>query len=546
MSPRMRSTIIHGMDTKSILPLDGGACTLAGIRTGGVNGAPGPHGAHPIPATRWLAIAAAVALATACGGGGGSGSAPTPTPPAPSTTQVSAASTLSSNCGLAVANTAASPPEAYTLNSAVQPQLAANPANPQTLYGLFEQDRWDAIGTRAISFSSSSNGGVTWGAISALPFSVCGGGSGPGVAYDRASDPSIAVGQGGTVFASALAFSAAGFLAAGGKTAVLVSRSTDGGATWQAPTVAISGVGTVAGPNTFNDRDAIAADPNGPDVYLVWDQLNSVTTASVPTYLAHSGDSGATWSTASIIYLPSSGQTFNNQPSVLPNGHVVNVFTVVGGFSAQQLLAIRSTDHGATWLPSAGVVIAPLAPVGTANPIAGGAPIRDSFLMAQTAVDPVNGTLAAVWQDGTPSGGARDGIVMSLSHDEGATWSAPVQVNTVPAVAAFDPTVHFGSNGRIAVTYYDFRDYVSGSTTLSTSLWLRESADGGVTWTEKRLYGPFDLNSAARADQSAGSTGNALFLGDQQGLAWTGVAWAALFAATNAQGPQVFGGVLPP
>jgi len=515
------------------------------FRAGNGNG-PGRY-----PAIHGATMAAAAMLACACGGGGSGGSSPpAPPPPAPSTIQVSGPSTLAPSCGLAVGNAAAPPPEAFALNSAVQPQLAANPANPLLLYGVFEQDRWNAIGARAISFSGSKDGGVSWSAVSALPFSVCGGSAGPGAAYDRASDPSIAVGPSGILYASALAFNAAGFQAAGGSSAVLVSRSTDGGATWQAPTAVIGDVGASPGPYVFNDRDAIAADPHGPDVYLLWDQISSDTAASMPTYLAHSGDGGATWPAAKIIYQPGSGyQTLNNQPLVLPNGHVVDVFTVELVFSfggPQQLVAIRSTDHGATWLPNPGVVIAQMAPVGTANPIASGAPIRDSAYMAQTAVDPSSGTLAAVWQDGSPSGGVRDGIVLSLSHDEGATWSTPVQVNSVPSVAAFDPTVHFGSNGRIAVTYYDFRDYVSGSTTLSTGLWLRESADGGATWTEKRLYGPFDLNTAARADLIVGQTGNALFLGDQQGLAWTGAAWAALFAATTTQGSGVFAGVMPP
>jgi hypothetical protein len=505
------------------------------------------HKAGSLPAANFYLAIAVAALLSACGGGGGSTASnpPPPAPPVPSTIQVSGASALSPTCGLAVANQAALPAEVPAFNSAVQPQLAANLSNPQQLYGVYEQDRWDAIGTRAINFASSSNGGVTWSGITPLPFSACGG-PGAGAAYDRASDPSIAVGQSGTIYASALAFSAGGFLAAGGTSAVLVTRSTDGGATWQTPTVAISDPGTVAGPNYFNDRDAIAADPNGPDVYLLWDQISNVSGASMPTYLAHSGDGGAHWSAAKIIYQPGPlTQTFNNQPLVLPNGDVVDIFTVINGFFGQ-LTAIRSTDHGANWLPSPGVLIAPITTVGTINPTNSAIPIRDSANMAQTAVDPVSGTLAAVWQDSSPSGGLRDGIVLSLSHDEGATWSAPAQVNAVPTVAAFNPMVHFGSNGRIAVTYYDFRDYVSGSTTLSTGLWLRESADGGKTWTEKRLYGPFDLNSAARADLTAGSTGNALFLGDQQGLAWTGVAWTALFAATNAQGPRVFAGVLPP
>ncbi len=218
------------------------------------------------------------------------------------------------------------------------------------------------------------------------------------------------------------------------------------------------------------------------------------------------------------------------------------VFTLVNAFTAQ-LAAIRSTNHGASW--SGAVIIAGIQSAGTADPISGGAPIRASVDMAQTAVDPVTGTLAAVWQQSGFAGAAHDGIALSLSHDKGATWSTPVQVNAVPGVAAFDPGVRFGAGGRIAVTYYDFRDFTAGSTVLATSAWLRESADGGATWTETRLLGPFDLNRAPPTDLTAGSTGNALFLGDQQGLAWNGSAWAALFGATTAQGGRVFAGVLP-
>jgi hypothetical protein len=475
--------------------------------------------------------------------------------------QVSTASTLPTGCGLAIGDPLASPIEAYAPNSSVQPQLAADPAAPARLYGVWEQDRWNAIGTRAINLAASADGGATWGAIAALPFSQCGL-TAPGSVYDRASDPSIAVGSGGVVFASALAFSAGGFLAAGGTSAVLVTRSTDGGKTWQSAPPLIADAGTGAAPYYFNDRDAIAADPNSPHAYVVWDRISNDITVSMPTWLAISADNGLTWPSTRVIYdpnvadpgkVPDSGsQTLNNQLLVLPNGHLVDIFTLLNGFIIfPRLTAIRSTDFGATWSPNPGVLVATIGgttgvgSIPTANPIALGAPIRDSSNMAQTAVDSVNGTLAVVWQDSRFSSGARNGIALSLSSDEGATWSAPVQVNQATGVAAFNPSVHFGAGGKIAVTYYDLRAYVSSSTILSTDLWLCESNDGGVTWAEKRLFGPFDLNQAPPADQGAGSTGNALFLGDQQGLAWNGTQWAALFSATNAQGAYVFAGLAP-
>src|SRR6266403_2864711 len=69
----------------------------------------------------------------------------------------------------------------------------------------------------------------------ALAFSKCAGGAGPGAGYDRASDPWVTYAGSGIMYASALAFSATGFEASGGLSAVLVSRSNDSGATWGTP-----------------------------------------------------------------------------------------------------------------------------------------------------------------------------------------------------------------------------------------------------------------------------------------------------------------------
>jgi hypothetical protein len=496
------------------------------------------------PGRVWTLLAAT--LLAGCGGGLG-GAGPGNTSMVVAARLVSSADPLGAGCGLAMGSAS----DAYTPGSAVQPQLAVGAAGP-ALAAVWEQDRWNAIGSRAIAFSQATGATQPWSAPVALPFSACGATVGAGAGYDRASDPSVTIGHtaGGTpvIVASALAFSAANYLAAGGQSGVLVTRSLDGGQSWQAPWSAIADVGAAGAPVYFNDRDAIAADPNSSNVYLVWDRISSDLSASMPTWLAHSGDGGASWDAARVIYDPgTAGQTFNNQPQVLPDQSVVIIFTLVaGGFGPQQLAAIRSTDHGATW-PASGAAspIATMTPVGTANPIAGGPPVRDSAGMAQTAVDPVSGTLAAVWQESSFSGGQRDGIALSLSTDQAASWSAPIQVNAVPGVAAFNPSVRFGADGRIGVTYYDFRGYVAGSGVLSTQVWLRQSSDGGLHWTEARLDGPFDLNRAPPADQQAGNTGRALFLGDQQGLGWTGSDWAALFAAADAPGARIHSAIAP-
>jgi hypothetical protein len=493
-----------------------------------------------------LALALALALA-GCGAGQGGPDASANLPADAPAQAISSASSLSVSCGLAQGSAA----DAYTPGSAVQPQLAVGGTAP-LLAAVWEQDRWNAIGSRAIAFAAAPSPTQPWSAPVPLPFSACGAGAGAGASYDRASDPSLAVGSsasgGAVMLASALAFSAANYLAPGGTSAVLVTRSLDGGQSWAAPWVAIADTGAASGPAYFNDRDALAADPNSPNVYLVWDRISSDITASKPTWLAHSGDGGATWDAARVIYDPgAAGQTFNNQALVLPDQSVVVIFTLIaGGFGPQQLSAMRSVDHGATW-PASGAAnsIATMTPVGTQNPIAGGAPIRDSAGMAQTAVDPLSGHLAAVWQESSFSGGLRDGIALSLSTDLGATWSVPIQVNAVPAVAAFNPSVHFGAGRSIAITYYDFRNFVSGSSVLNTTLWLGQSTDGGAHWTETRLDGPFDLNRAPPTDQQAGTSGQALFLGDQQGLGWTGANWLAVFAATEVPGAQIYSEFVP-
>ena len=60
-----------------------------------------------------------------------------------------------------------------------------------------------------------------------------------------------------------------------------------------------------------------------------------------------------------------------------------------------------------------------------------GAPIRDGSNLGSVAVDK-SGALAIAWQDSRFSGGARDGIAFSRSLDGGLTWSAPVEINSVP------------------------------------------------------------------------------------------------------------------
>jgi hypothetical protein len=390
------------------------------------------------------------------------------------------------------------------------------------MVAAWQQDRWSTGGARGIVAGSSMDGGKTW-MQHPMGFSRCGGGTaGNGGDYERASDPWISAASDGTLHQIAIAFSG-GVLQPGSLSAVLASRSTDGGATWSAAHTLIRDVA-----DSFNDKCSITADPVTPHyVYAVWDRQDNLLKG--PTIFARSTDAGQTWETPRAIYDPgTNNQTISNLIVVEPNGTLVNLFLELhadanGNTTAAFIQVIRSTDNGGTW--SAPVRIADLLAVGTHDPDTGTI-VRDGTLVPQIAVAP-GGDLYVVWQDARFSNGARDGIALSHSSDGGATWSAPVQVNHVVAVAAFLPSVHVRADGTVGVTYLDFRDNTSAANTLLTDTWLARSGNG-IQWQESQVAGPFDLDLAPLTTTDGGG----LFLGDYQALSSTGNLFLPLFVQT--------------
>jgi hypothetical protein len=93
------------------------------------------------------------------------------------------------------------------------------------------------------------------------------------------------------------------------------------------------------------------------------------------------------------------------------------------------------------------------------------------------------------WQDHQDNPHGDDLILVSDSDDGGLTSSAPVKVNKTPSDAftdhAFEQAVHVNSQGVVAVSYYDFRNDVSGDGALTTDHWIVHSHDGGATWSER-------------------------------------------------------------
>jgi len=465
-----------------------------------------------------FAAACASGLLVSCGGGAGS-DAPPPPPPGPAFVDPPESARVSGP--LATSSACATLPAAGTLysNAKVEPQVAVNPANPLNLIGTWQQNRWSGGASQAVVSAASFDGGLTWTRTTA-PFSICTGGAlVNGGDFERATDPWVTFSRNGAAYWMALGVTGGATFSAGSESAMLVARSLDGGRTWERPITLIRD-----GALAFNDKNSITADPNDANfVYAVWDRLQPG--AGGPAWFARTINGGLSWEPARVLFDPgATAQTIGNVIAVLPNGAVVNLFTRIttaNNVQRSELNVIRSTDKGLNW--SAPIKIADNLASGARDPEPGGLAIRDGALLPQIAAAP-NGSLYVVWQDGRFVNGI-EGIAFSRSTDGGLTWSAPMQINAVANVHAFTPQISVLADDTIGVTYFDLRSNTSDPGNLPTELWLARSRDGGATWREVRVAGPFDLAIAPNA--------RGLFLGDYQGLAASGGRFVSFFAQTT-------------
>lgn len=176
----------------------------------------------------------------------------------------------------------------YT-NSGSQHQSELEPdtfANGSTIVSVFQVGRFNTGGSANIGWSTSEDAGSSWlhGFLPGTTVNAT-----PAGSYDRVSDPTITYDAAhNTWLASSL-----GIDANATGIAVLVNSSTDNGRTWSNPIV----VSTVA-PGGFYDKDWIACDstatsPNYGHCYEEWDLASSNDLVLMST----STDGGATWST---------------------------------------------------------------------------------------------------------------------------------------------------------------------------------------------------------------------------------------------------------
>ena len=138
------------------------------------------------------------------------------------------------------------------------------------------------------------------------------------------------------------------------------------------------------------------------------------------------------------------------------------------------------------------------------------------------------GNVYVGWMDRRFNDPDYNDILLARSTDSGLTWGAPVVVDHTPrGVDALTAMVDVDASGRVAVSYYDFRNDRPGDTVLSTDFWVTHSHGGGQTFPdESRLTTTsFDMRTAPDA--------RGYFVGDYTGVDHFGTTFHPTWVGAN-------------
>ncbi|WP_037503527.1 sialidase family protein [Solirubrobacter soli] len=370
----------------------------------------------------------------------------------------------------------------------------------QTVVAAYQVGRFFDGGATDVGFSRSLNGGATWGAPGFLPGMTFS--SGAAVPYERVSDASVAYDAKHATWL----ISSIPLLPNTAVPTIFVNRSTDNGATFGPPVSIPPTSKKVDLDKNWTVCDNHAASPFYGNCYTEFDSFGE----GDLEYMSTSRDGGATWSVP--VSPQGKPKGLGGQPVVRPDGTVVVPFESLKG----TISAFRSTDGGASWTKE--TIISKI----NFHPVAGD--LRTSPLPS-AEIDAAGRTYVA-WEDCRfqPRCTAND-IVLSSSAD-GLDWRA---VSRIPIDDVGSGADHFipglavdpATTGRLALTYYSYRNAACTEATCQMDVGFTSSPDGGAHWgAPTTLAGPMSLTDIADTSQGP-------MVGDYISTSFNGVGTAA-------------------
>jgi hypothetical protein len=382
------------------------------------------------------------------------------------------------------------------MRAQAEPHIARATTNEDFLVGVFQEGRF-ANGGGAVDcgYSASHDGGLTWTRALIPHLTMTSGGP-----YFRATDPVVAFDLNNNVYLETLVATDAQFI----NGAVVLSKSTDGGATFASPMVAYR-----PGSNSvFPDKEWMAINTFGGTatagrLLVTFTLFSNINSDGAPIMRVYSDNGGATWSSPAAISTETTLQ--GSQPLYLPNGNCVVVYWNFGSNQqSERLEAVISTNGGQTFG----------SPIFITSAVEYNEPsIRTGSFLPSAAADRTTQNIYVVYQ--TLLGG-NPRIAFTKSTNGGTNWSAPIAISDNPAGSGvFNPAVNVSADGRtVTAAFYDHRDN-PGSSVL-VDLYLAQSFDGGANWQPN-----IRLTSVSTDTSLAPLTSAGYMLGDYLGVAQT-------------------------
>jgi len=263
---------------------------------------------------------------------------------------------------------------------------------------------------------------------------------------------------------------------------IVVSRSSDDGASWAGPTTIANAHGF-----TFNDKNALWADrnPSSPfygRLYASWTQFRGIPGLAEPIRTSYSTDGGRTWSVPRQLSSASNNAvTGGRQGSAVRTDGKGNVY-VAWEDGGQQVYAVSSNGGFSYSRPK------PIGPVADLiDPIPGSNFRNDSFLSLAASPQPGSTTLYASWVNRTAADGSSGEVV--VYRTTGSGWSkvaTPYTGSVTGTGVPFFQGLDVAADGRVdlgwqAMTAIDPSTFGTGNAAIDS--YFSSSPAGGTAFT---------------------------------------------------------------